>query len=139
MGECGTESPYNEPVGQWERRKGMQVIEWNKKRVGCSRCRCSTEYFYVCSKWKPKWLFFVEPLFFSHPEVKTKVFLTEKLLAGLERIWSEELVSLRWEGNGLLLKLVLVLMGICQRKEMRKSFKDSLKALEADIQFANTL
>ncbi|XP_044479345.1 E3 ubiquitin-protein ligase AIRP2-like isoform X1 [Mangifera indica] len=30
-------------------------------------------------------------------------------------------------------------MGICQGKEMRKSFKDSLKALEADIQFANTL
>ncbi|KAJ4704450.1 RING finger protein [Melia azedarach] len=27
----------------------------------------------------------------------------------------------------------------CKIKEMRKSFKDSLKALEADIQFANTL
>ena len=25
------------------------------------------------------------------------------------------------------------------KREMRKSFKDSLKALEADIQFANTL
>jgi hypothetical protein len=28
---------------------------------------------------------------------------------------------------------------LIKRKNMRKSFKDSLKALEADIQFANTL
>jgi hypothetical protein len=36
-------------------------------------------------------------------------------------------------------ELLLAVDELREKKKMRKTFKDSLKALEADIQFANTL
>jgi hypothetical protein len=36
-------------------------------------------------------------------------------------------------------ELLLAVDELREQKKMRKTFKDSLKALEADIQFANTL